>query len=124
MLATPNTTVTVLNSDSVDPYTGERVNEAAAVTGVPATILERPATRPRTGSEGRTVEDPATTTPRLVRIINGRVPPGTPVTRTSRVLDERTNKIYGVKAMRRHSNTHPHADIILELIAPGDPDDL
>lgn len=58
MQAVPNTTVTILNATSINPDTGERVGEVAA-EGVAAHLAERPATRPRTGAEGRAVEDPA-----------------------------------------------------------------
>lgn len=123
MQATPNTTVTVLNADSIDPYSGQRVNEVETVTGVPAHLVERPATRPRTGAQGRAVEDPATDTPRTLRVFSLRVPLGTPINRNSRVRDEFTLRVFSVNSVREHVRTHAHADLIGELTAvdPSDP---
>ena len=115
MRAAPNTTVTVLEPGAIDAFTGERTDTPVA-TGVPAFILERPATRPRTGSEGRRVDDPATGTPRIVRVVQGRLPDGTPVSRDSILLDERRGHKYAVKSVRQHVFLDPPGDILLELI--------
>lgn len=118
MQAPPNTTVTILRAESVDSFSGQRVNEAAVNTGVLAFIIERPATRPRTGSEGRAVEDPATDHPRLVRVISGRLPADTAVVQqTDRLQDESTGRIYGIRSIRRHGGLTVAADLILELTA-------
>lgn len=122
MQATPTTTVTILDAGTIDTFSGERVGETETAGGVPAFILERPATRPRTGSEGRAVEDPASDTPRIGRVFAGRLPAGTPVTRTSRLRDEQTGREFGVRAVRRHGGISPSADVILEL-SVVDPDD-
>lgn len=122
MLATPTTTVTILDAGSLDTFSGERVGEVATATGVPALILERPATRPRTGSEGRAIQDPSTDTPRIARVFAGRLPAGTAVTRTSRLRDEATGREFGVRSVRRHGGLSANADVILEL-SVTDPDD-
>lgn len=115
MLANPTTTVTILDAPPVDPYTGERVGEVATVTGLPAFLLERPAARPRTGSEGRAVDDPNTDTPRISRVYSLRLPAGTLVTRNSRIRDERTGNEFGVRAVRRHGGLSVQQDLLLEL---------
>ena len=116
MQSVPNTAVTVMEPGSLDPETGERVGDTAVAVGVPAAILERPATRPRTGSEGRTTHDPATTTPRIVRVVAGRVPFGTPIAEGTILIDERSGKVYAVKSARQHETLRADPDIILELI--------
>lgn len=122
MQASANTTVTIFNCDSIDPYTGARVNEVVTVAGVAAHLAERPATRPRTGSEGRAVQDPNSDTPRILRVFSARLPAGSPVTRNSRLQDDRSGRFFPVKSVRQHSNHDSAADLICELVAVDDED--
>jgi hypothetical protein len=114
---TPNTTVTIWQAASINSYSGVRVDDAVVAAGVAAHLLERPATRPRTGAQGRAVESPSSDTPRILRVFSLRLPFGTPINRDSRVVDDRTGRVFGVDSARAHNNTMPDADVIVELTA-------
>lgn len=119
MQAIPNTTVTILRPDGpVDTWTGQPTGGTTVVaSGVPAFLIERPATRPRTGAEGRAVEGPNTTTPRLLRVFSIRLPFGTDVNRDDQIRDESTQRLFAVNSVRSHRLVNENADVICELNA-------
>lgn len=105
LLAMPTTTVTIYApSSDPDEWSGERTGDGAVASGVPASIIE----------QARTVNDPRTGTPRVVRNVTGRVPDGTPVVPTSRIVDGE-NRTYAVSSVRQARNPMWTGDIVLEL---------
>lgn len=109
MFATPNTTVSILRPGSVDDYTGEVTGETISATGVLASIME----------QSRTVFDPASGTPTIVRFTRGRLPSGTSVTTNDRVLDERTSLTYVVQSVRQVQSPVHTNDVTVELVRLG-----
>lgn len=107
MIATPNTTVSILRPGGpIDDYTGEVENESVAASGVLASVME----------QSRTVFDPASGTPIIVRFTRGRLPSGTDVTTADRVLDERTNFTYTVQSVRQVQSPVHTNDVTVELV--------
>lgn len=105
LLAMPTTTVTIYAPSSApDEWSGERVSDGAVASGVAASIIE----------QARTVNDPRTGTPRVVRQVTGRVPDGCPVEPTSRIVDAE-NRTYAVGSVRQARNPMWVGDVVLEL---------
>lgn len=103
--AMPTTTITIYApSSDPDEWSGERTGDAAAAGDVSASIIE----------QVRTVNDPRTGTPRVIRNVTGRVPDGTPVAPTSRIVDGE-GRVYAVGSVRQARNPLWVGDIVLEL---------
>jgi hypothetical protein len=104
--ALPTTTVDVYAPAVVpDEWSGARGAEMLAAGGVVASIIE----------QAQNVNDPRTGTPRVVRTVTGRVPDGTPVAATSRVVDAE-GRVYAVSAVRQVRNPEWIGDVVLNLI--------
>lgn len=87
-----------------DEWSGARDGETLIVTGVPASVIE----------QTRTVNDPRTGTPRVIRQVTGRVPDGTPVAPTSRITDAEGRR-YAVGSVRQVRNPAWVGDVVLEM---------
>lgn len=105
MLTWATTTISVLGGTGIDEFGDPVDGTTVAASGVPASIIE----------QSKTVNDPASGTPRVVRSIIGRVPAGTPVTGDNRVRDERTGVTYVVDSTTQPSNPLWVQEIRLDL---------
>lgn len=105
MWALPTTRVTILRGTAIDEYSGTISNESTVASGVSASIME----------QSRTVFDPASGTPRVVRLVAGRVGSTVDVKRNDRLLDENTNLYYMVNSVRQVQNPVITMDKALEL---------
>jgi hypothetical protein len=104
--AQPTTTVDIYAPAAVpDEWSGARGSETLAAGGVIASIIE----------QTQNVNDPRTGTPRVVRTVTGRVPDGTPVEPTSRIVDGE-GRTYAVSAVRQVRNPVWTGDIVLNLV--------
>lgn len=106
MWALPTTTVTILRGTSIDEYSGTISNESTVASAVSASIME----------QGRTVDDPNSGTPRVIRIVTGRVASTEDVKRNDRLRDEGTNLYYMVTSVRQVQNPIVTMDKVLELM--------
>ena len=106
MLATPNTTVSILRGGVPDDYSGTVTNESVAASGVLASVME----------QSRTVFDPSSGAPGIVRITRGRFPSGTDIRDSDRVLDERTNITYAVRSVYQLQSAVHTNDVTVELV--------
>lgn len=114
MLAMPTTTVTIKRGTAIDEYSGEISNETSASTGVPMSIME----------QSRTVIEPTTGTPMVIRFVTGRVDPSVDIRRNDRILDENDADIYYmVLSVRQVQNPIVVMDKVLDLkrVDPNDP---
>lgn len=106
MWATPTTTVAVLRGAAADDYTGAVDNETTAASGIQASLIE----------QTRTVQDPASGTPRIVRSARARLPRDTDVVHTDRIRDERTGTTYAISDVRLLAAPFHLNDLTLELV--------
>lgn len=88
-----------------DEWSGARTDDSLVAGGVPASIIEQTRTR----------NDPRTGTPRIIREVTGRVPDGTEIAPTSRVVDGE-GRHYAVAAVRQPRNPLWTSDVILDLV--------
>lgn len=88
-----------------DEWSGARTDDSLVAGGVPASIIE----------QTRTKNDPRTGTPRIIREVTGRVPDGTEIAATSRVVDGE-GRHYAVAAVRQPRNPLWTSDVILDLV--------
>jgi hypothetical protein len=88
-----------------DEWSGDTGGYTLDVTGVPASVIE----------QDRVVNDPRTGTARVVRRVTGRVPDGTSIETTSKVVDAE-NRTYAVSSVRQVRNPLWTGDIVLELV--------
>ena len=88
-----NSLFTVLTAGDADDYTGD-TPEVPTATGVPGTLIER----------GRTIIDPVTGAPRVVRDITIKLPWDTDVTNDERVQDEDTERIYPIREVHQYKS--------------------
>lgn len=110
MIAT--TWVTVLRGLSTDSF-GDQIDLAQeaggdAQTRIPASLIE--------GT--RTINDPASGTPRVIRYAVARIKPGTDITEEDRLRDENTSRIYAVTSVTQPAalGFTPHLRLDLTLI--------
>lgn len=85
-------------------------NTAPLYTGVLAEITER----------DRRVWDPATQTPRVVRIVTGKVPSTTDVLTGDRFRDDTNGVLYVVQNVTRPRAAGRAPDVVLDLKRVGD----
>lgn len=104
--AIPNTTVTIYRGTTIDEYSGDISNETVLASAISASIIE----------QSRIVDDPNSGTPRVVRLITGRVPDGTDVKNTDRLLDETNSRSYWIRSVRQHENPIYTSDVTLDLV--------
>lgn len=100
MRAVANTRVSVLKAASFDSYTGEYTGETPTYTQVPAARAEM----------RRSVFDPVSGTPVVVRFHRFRVPAtyrntAITISRDNRIRDEATGVIYGISSVKQ--DDHP-----------------
>ncbi|MFD4830139.1 hypothetical protein ACFWPV_09830 [Streptomyces uncialis] len=88
------TLVSVLGGTSTDAFGDETDNDTVMASGIPASLIEAQ----------RTVREPVTGNPRIIRTHVARLPPATDVDETKRLRDETTGETYIVTAVTRNAN--------------------
>jgi len=81
---TANTTCSVLRGTTSNQYGDTIDSNTPIISGLPITLIET----------GKTVQDPSTPTPRVIRQIYASVPEWVGILSTDRLLDERTQDVY------------------------------
>lgn len=105
MRAIANTKVSVLTGTSVDDWGDTVDNNTVAVSGIPASLVER----------SRLITTPEQPTPRVIRYTVGRLPGRTPVGPEDRIRDDRTGAIYAITAVTPPSGVGHQPDLRLDL---------
>jgi hypothetical protein len=88
------TRVSVLGGTSTDQFGDETDGSIVLQSGIPASLIE----------SSRQASEPVTGLPRIVRTHICRLPPGTDIDETRRLLDETTSEVYIVVAVTRNAN--------------------
>lgn len=105
MIATPNTTVSILGGSSRSDYGDVLDDDEPAGSGIPAMIIE-----------GRQVvateSDPQA---RVIRYYTARLPNGTAIDDTHRLKDEQTNEVYSIDNVTHPKNAVIPQDVRLDL---------
>lgn len=105
LVALQTHTSTVYNLiGEADEWSGAR-NEEPAIVDVPCSIIE----------QDRVVRKPQTGTPTVARDAIGRFPNGTPIGKTSRVIDSE-GRIWSVVSTRQKRNPVWVGDVVVELL--------
>lgn len=94
MIAIATTTVSVLGGTGTDEFGDEVDLDTPEATGVIASLVE----------STRTAYEPVSGKPRIIRTHIARLPVGTAVDETKRLLDEQTREIYIVVSVTKNSN--------------------
>lgn len=106
MNALATTTVSILGGNPTTDTWGDEVeNGTVSASGVPASILE----------QRQVVTTPADNRAQVVRYYTGRLPAGTVVTTSNRLLDERTGETYVIENVSRVANPVISNDVRLDL---------
>lgn len=106
MQAQPTTTVSILGGAQTNDDLGDPVeSQTVLAAGVPASIME----------QAHRTTTPNTMEPRTVRFYTGRVPHGTVVSSSNRILDERTGDIYVIDAVANVASPIATNDVRLDL---------
>jgi hypothetical protein len=102
----------IFRGTTPDPDYGNPVpnNTVALYTDVLASIEER----------GSRVWDPATQTPRVVRMVTGTVPSTTDILTGDRIRDDRNGVLYAVQNVTRPRTPARTPDVVLDLKRVGD----
>ncbi|MGW3821804.1 hypothetical protein ACWEAF_05715 [Streptomyces sp. NPDC005071] len=103
------TRISVLRGTGTDAFGDDTDTGTVAASGIAASLVE----------SSRTVQEPVSGTPRIVRTHIGRVPPATDVTETDRIKDETTNEIYIVVSVTRNANPVIAQPLRLDLKRTG-----
>jgi hypothetical protein len=98
-------TASVLRGTTNDAYGDPEDNATVAASGITASIRET----------SRTVFDPNTQTPRVVRLIEGVMPAGTDVVDTDQVRDDTYGITYMVEAVTQERQPGFTPDLKLQL---------
>lgn len=105
MQAIPTTTVSILRGTTTTAANDVVDSNTPVYTGVPASIMERT----------RTGIDVSTQSPQVYHHTVGRLPAGTDVTETDKILDETTGKMYAIAAVSTLSSFVHVPDLRLDL---------
>lgn len=107
MYTIANRRVSILRGTTTDEF--DDVVDAGELTplirGIPAHIVE----------SSHTTTDPATQTPRTVRVIRAALPSGTPITTDDRIRDDGTGIVYSIQSLEQPSTFGFTPDLDLTL---------
>lgn len=98
-------TTTWLGGSTVDEFGDEVDGDTVLAEGVLMSIVEA----------GKTVQDPATGTPRVIRTHSGRAPHGSPIADVRRIRDDRTGAVYIVDSHTAPANPVWPQDLHIDL---------
>jgi hypothetical protein len=105
VIATPNTTVSILGGSSESDYGDVLDDDTPAGSGIPAMIIE--------GRQVVATESDAQA--RVIRYYTGRLPNGTVIDDTNRLRDEQTNEVYSIDNVTDPKNAVIPMDVRLDL---------
>lgn len=105
MRATATTTMTVLRGTTTDGFGDEVDLDTPVYTGLPFSLIE----------QSRRVSDPATGTPRIVRVVYGRTNAGTDLLTADRLRDERTGSVYVINAVTQQAGVGGTPDLRIDM---------
>ena len=88
------TRVSVLGGSGTDEFGDERDGTTVLASGIPASLIEA----------SREASEPVTGLPRIVRTHVCRLPSGTDIDETKRLLDEQTGEVYIVVSVTHNAN--------------------
>lgn len=110
MIARATTTVSVLGGATVDPVFQDTIDGFTVLrTGVLASLIENQ----------RTVRQPGSDNPRIIRTHIARLGSGEDVDETNSIKDETTGEIYAVVSVTRNANPQSRQDLRLDLKRTG-----
>jgi hypothetical protein len=106
VIALATTTISIIGGSATYDGWGDVVEgSTVSASGIPASILE----------QTRLVTRPADNRAQVVRYYTGRVPAGTEVTTSNRILDERTGQLYVIDSVATVASPVITNDVRLDL---------